>query len=599
MKERTMDISSDQARLSQEKTLESLRREPKATEMETVYRSDRGGHFHRGIYCALIPSDQIERALSKSSWDLSHGSGVPGTVEKLVLGEWKPEYLRYGEDSGVEPLVIDREFHGIRDDYKEISEEFRLFHNLYHDRRSDEYLKIDDAGNEARVAVVKPGLIQIRLKEIRQFLAVKEMHLSIQFDCTERSAHRLEGLEIEKGGVEQRDGLMVWRHYCGDFPGSGSYKSFSRLWGKRLVEPLPKSKSGFWGFAEKPEEKHVEFIIDVDENGEEVAYTCNPDALANFFGTNPDAPNFLTPVHFRKQVLDKYFQQPSKYSVGDSLVCCGDLWALDIDNHHEDRVCVWLGRLGEGLPFQEQLHWRSSNIPPEGGMSEIYLRRQLMVQAMESDQPDLLFKEQYDELQKVCRKHLGWPLLQPLHTDDRHHIESLRIPSTDEQREFDELVLGLAKILIDSLHVKRLNSLLAEEQKEGVGEGGIARLEAVLVSRGVEGAAEHIAFLRNLQSLRSSSAAHRKGSKYKIIAKRFNIEGQSRRDVFAGILWQALDVLNYLILLVQSGRVENAEGNSIEEMYAILGELVGFVDAGATDGSINHDDLIYELRSKP
>ena len=594
-----MSIRSDRARLLQEKRLESLRRESKATEMVTVYRSDKGEHFHRGIYCALIPSDQIERALSKSTWDLSHGSGVPGTVEKLILGEWKPEYLRYGDDSGVEPLVIDREFHGIRDDYKEISEEFRLFHNLYHDRKSDEYLKIDDAGNEAKIAVVKPGLIQIRLKEIRQFLAVKEMHLSVQFACEEYSVHWLEELEIEKGGVEQRDGLMFWRLYCGDSRGSGSHKSFSRLWGKRLVEPLPKSQSGFWGFAEKPEEKHVEFIIDVDENGEEVAYTCNPDALANYFGTNPDTPDYLTPVHFRKQVLDKYYQEPSKYSVEDSLLRCGRLWIMDIDNHHAEKVCAWLGDLGRDLPYSEQLHWQSFNIPPEGGMSEIYLRRQLMVQAMESDQPDLLFKEQYDDLQKLCIEHLGWHLLQPLVSDDQHHLQSLRIPAANEQRDFDELILSLTKILIDSLHVKRLNSLLSDEQKEGVGEGGIARLEAVLASRNIEDAAEHIAFLRNLQSLRSSSSAHRKGKKYDRIAKQFDVEGQNLRDVFSGILWQALDFLNFLILLVRGGRVENAEQNRAEEMYAILNELVGFVDSGATDGSVNHDDLIYDLRTKP
>lgn len=587
-----MNISSDRSRLSQKKTLEFLRHELKATEMVTVYRSDRDCHFDRGIYCALIPSDQIERALSKSTWDLSHGGGVPGTAEELILGEWKPKYLRYGDDSGVEPLVIDREFHGIREDYKEISEEFRLFHNLYHDRRSDEYLKIDDAGNVVRVAVVKPDLIQIRLKEIRQFLAVKEMHLSIQFAYVEYSAHCLEELEIEKGGVEQRDGLMFWRLYCGDSRGSGSHRAFSRLWGKRLVEPVPKSKSGFWGFAEKPEEKHVEFIIDVDENGEGVTHTCNPDALANFFGTNSDAPDYLTPVHFRKQVLDKYYQEPSKYSVEDSLLRCGRLWIMDIDNHHAGKVCAWLGDLGRDLPYNEQLHWQQYNIPPEGGMSEIYLGRQLMVQTMESDQPDLLFKEQYDELQRVCRKHLGWPLLQPLHTDDRHHFESLRIPSTDEQREFDELVLGLAKILIDSLHVKRLNSLLSDEQKQGLEAGGFPRLEAVLVSRGVEGAAEHIAFLRNLYSLRSSSAAHRKGSKYKRIAKRFDIESQNLRDVFAGILWQALDFLNFLVTLVSSGSVGSVEENSIEEGYAILSEMIGAVDSGATDGSINHDDLI-------
>ena len=594
-----MSIRSDRARLLQEKTLESLLREPKATEMETVYQSDRSGHFHRSIYCALIPSDQIERSLSKSSWDLSHGGGVPGTSESLINGEWEVEYLRYGDDSGVEPLVIDREFHGIKEDYKEISEEFRLFHNLYHDRNLDEYLKIDDAGNEARVALVKPGLVQIRLKEIRQFLAVKEMHLSVQFACEEYSAHRLQELEIEKGGVEQRDGLMFWRLYCGDSRGSDSHRSFSRLWGKRLVQPLPKSKSGFWGFAEKPEEKHVEFIVDVDESGEEIIHTCNPDALASYFGTNPDTPDYLTPVHFRKQVLDKYYQEPSKYSVEDSLLRCGRLWIMYIDNHHAEKVCAWLGDLGQYLPYNEQLHWRSYNILPEGGMSEIYLRRQLMVQAMESDQPDLLFKEQYDDLQKLCIEHLGWHLLQPLVSADQHYLQSLRIPAANEQRDFDELILSLTKILIDSLHVKRLNSLRSDEQKEGVGKGSIDRLEAVLASRNVQGAAEHIAFLRNLQSLRSSSSAHRKGSKYKKIAKEFDIEGQNLRDVFAGILRHALDFLNFLIFLVRSGRVDNVDENQIEEGYAILREMIGSVDSGAPDGSVNHDDLIYELRSKP
>ncbi len=43
---------------------------------------------------------------------------------------------------------------------------------------------------------------------------------------------------------------------------------------------------------------------------------------------------------------------------------------------------------------------------------------------------------------------------------------------------------------------------------------------------------------------------------------------------------------------------DTSEENKIEEGYAILSEMIGFVDSGATDGSINHDDLIYELRSK-
>jgi len=77
----------------------------------------------------------------------------------------------------------------------------------------------------------------------------------------------------------------------------------------------------------------------------------------------------------------------------------------------------------------------------------------------------------------------------------------------------------------------------------------------VLSAHDVEGAAERIAFLRKLQSLRSSSAAHRKGSKYRKIARAFGVESQHLRDVFTGIIWQALDVLDYFIFLVRSGPI--------------------------------------------
>ena len=196
--------------------------------------------------------------------------------------------------------------------------------------------------------------------------------------------------------------------------------------------------------------------------------------------------------------MDKYYQQPSKYSVEDSLLHCGRLWVMAIDNQHDDKVCVWLGDLGHDLPYQERLHWRAHNIPPSGSMSETFYKRQILALHVDSDRPDLLFKERYDELIEAWKEHLGWQLLQLLHSGDQHHLDSLRIPAADKQRDFDELVLSLAKILVDSLHVKRLNSLLSDAQREGVGEGSIARLEAVLASRNIEGAAEHTAFLRNL-----------------------------------------------------------------------------------------------------
>lgn len=45
--------------------------------------------------------------------------------------------------------------------------------------------------------------------------------------------------------------------------------------------------------------------------------------------------------------------------------------------------------------------------------------------------------------------------------------------------------------------------------------------------------------------------------------------------------------------------VDTSEDDKIGAGYAILDELVGFVESDSTDGSVNHDDRIYELRSKP
>lgn len=237
-----MSIESDRERLSQAKMLEWLQRDLQMTDMVTLYLSSKkGGHDH-GIYCALIPSGQIEEILKSSSWDLMLGAaGIP-----------------YGSTNGIEPLVIDRSFYKIKDGYREISEEFRLFHNLYHDEATNKYIKIDEGGNENIVAVVEPNCVQIRLKEIRQFLAVKEMYLSIQFDCRERSGHSLEKLRLKKEEREQREELVYWAHAYGESNGPNSNKAFSRLVGKRLVKPLPKSKSGLWGFAADKKEKHTE-----------------------------------------------------------------------------------------------------------------------------------------------------------------------------------------------------------------------------------------------------------------------------------------------------------------------------------------------------
>jgi hypothetical protein len=551
-----MSIDDDHDRLSQAKMLESLTRSLPVTEMLTVYYTDTYGPHNYGIYCALIPNNQIAQILAKPTWDLSHGQGVPGSVIYHEGVEERVQYLKFGDENGIEPLVIDREFHGMRNDYKEIAEEFRLFHGLYHDKKTDQFVKFDDDGNEIVVAIVEENRVQIRVKEIRQFLAIREMHLSIQFDCREHSVHSLEELGLEEGGADQQNGQVSWGLHYGDFRGIGEFRAFSRLLGKRLFKPLPKSKSGFWGFAQEEEKKYADFIIGVSDDGDELSYTSYPDALANYFGSNPEAPNYLTPVHFSKQVLDKYYHQPSKYSVEDSMLWCGALWSLQMDNHHEDKVCVWLGDLGRDLPYQEQLHWKTYNILPQGGVSETYFKRQILAQFTNSDRPEHALAGRYRTLHDECERSLAWQLLLPLSPGDAHYLKCMRIPATDEQRDFDELVLGLTKLLIDSLNEKELNRFISKDDLPNV-KGSISRLETALSVNDVADADTHIAFLRKLQNLRSSSSAHRKGSNYRKIANEFGVDSQNLRSVFAGIVDQALAFLGFLVAVVHEGKLKN------------------------------------------
>lgn len=601
-----MSIDKDKRRLSQVQTLQHMQRDIKLNEMLTVYQAYTEEYSKYYTYCVLIPSAHIEEALSDSTWDLEFSQGMPSGMVSHKGTKEEHKYLRYGVDNGVEPLIFDRNFHRLRDDYQEISEEFRLFHDLYHERKTNQYIKISEDGNEEIVAVVELNHIKIRLKEIRQFLAIKEMHLAIQFIFSESSTHSLEELGFTAGDNDRQDKLMCWMQRYGDLDGIGNYKAFSRLVGKRLIEPLPKAKSGFWPFAEVSEENYVSFIIDVNENEDEIIYTSNPDELKtpadprNVRGVDEEAPSYLTPVHFRKKVLDKYYCEPSKYTVEDSILRCGSLWSVYIDNHHDDIVCAWLGDLGRDLPSSEQQHWRQYNIPPTSGVSKTYFARQIGAQFTNSDRPEHILKQRYNDLQKASQTHLGWQWLLPLRTDDKHHLQSLRIPATDEQGDFDDLVLSLAKILIDSLNEKSLRKLIpCEKQEEFKDKRGIALLEAVLHLNELKGADVHVAFLRKLQNLRSSGSAHRKGRNYLKIAEHFGVENQSLRHVFANILNSASDTLDYFIALVSSGQIrEIIKRNQIKAAYAILDEMVGSVDSGTTDASVNHDEVIYELQSK-
>jgi len=519
----------------------------------TIYLDEVTKDENLGVFSALIPNEHVETSLSKIDWDFHIEDGHPACVVKHNQGNKEVSYLRFGNSDQLEPFVIHRDFHDIRESYNEILEEFRHFHRLYHDFEKKQLLKLDERGNEIVVVKIEANKVEVRLKEVRQFLAIKGMHLAIYFDLKRYSELLLDDSLVKIGGeegltyhkIEYRKDLTYYELRASSERSLhlDKYKSLSYLLGKKLIPPFPLEQCGIWPYGEKEEEECIDFIIGSDENGNLVKYSCSPDRLANFFGKNSDAPNYLAPVFFRREVLTKYYAHPERYSVEDGFLRCQGLWGLKLDNNHHEYIVVFLGDLGRGLPVDEQMYWRSYNIPPEGKISKANFSRSFLAEPTDPEQIDLMFKVRFVRFSENWKAVMGWSIFLKLAEADQYLFEALHIPLTNSQAEFDSQVLAITKLMIDSLNE---NEIVKATPGGNTETKGISKLNQFLQAHQYPSCQQHVQFLRNLQSLRSSSVAHLKGDNYRKIAKTLGLKDNNRADVLKGILVEATDLLSSL-----------------------------------------------------
>lgn len=130
-------------------------------------------------------------------------------------------------------------------------------------------------------------------------------------------------------------------------------------------------------------------------DGDERLYTCDAKQLSNYFKKRGDAPLTVTPVFFRKTVLDKYYKDPNRYQVDDGCVYNEGMWSLRVDNDQRNYAVVILDDLGK-IPHEEQLHWKGYNIapPPDAGVSKTAYARWYEGGFCNPEFPDLKFKYQ-------------------------------------------------------------------------------------------------------------------------------------------------------------------------------------------------------------
>lgn len=483
----------------------------------------------RGIViAALVPESKVDGTLQSEDWKFDPRDLRPGCVK---YGDGRIVYYTHGSEDGCEPLVLEREFGGIKPASRELSEEFRLLHNLYYDDANGKYIKVMTDGNEQEVVRITENEISVHTTEIKQFLGVKEMALVLLFDicCIFPQSLQILGCTEESKLIRAED--LRCRYTIHDLEIDKG--SFVRILGKKIVRGFPKGRCGIWPFTEGEEAQVIfpEFITGVDEEGRHMLAPCNP-----------ETGRYLTPVYFQPEVLNRYYDNPTKYSVEDGYLRCGTLWSLQIHNDRPDYVTVFLGDLGRDLPSSERPYWRSFNIPPAGPMSEVAFRRSILAEFADPTKPDLVFKQKYLDFQISWEKKHGWRLFKPLRGEDAHCFSSLRIPATGEQVEFDAQVMHLTKLLVDCLNEARI----AKDVSCPPDAKGISKLARYAEENGMPDRERHIELLGDLQALRSAGVAHRKGKNYDKIAKKLGLDRKDRRRVYTELLIGAVALLDAL-----------------------------------------------------
>lgn len=488
------------------------------------------------FYCGLISLDKLDSVFRDVSWDITERSCYPGFY--YDEGD-NSEYSSNcdGED-GKEVIVYHREFYGIKPNSTELSQEFVLLNNLYYEEKDHTYYSVKEDGQCDQAVRIDGNIVSIKLSYLMRYIAAKQKALLLFFDIRYSCEGSLSDnglIEFDKPITEEK---LVYSINGGEM--SLPTKTFSRLVGKKIILPREKKTCGYWPF--EKERGYVDYIIGVDEYGEPRKYTSDPNKLGNYLGGNEDAPHYLTPVFFKKEVLQKYIAEPSKYEIRDGYLSCGILWGLSIDVDHRDYVMAYLGDLGSYLPECEQDYWKSFNVLTDERISKSSFLRDFMNVATSPEIADVQFKNVYKELNALWERRRGWLLFNPLAEGDEYNLDNIRIPLSESQEEFDQQVLALNKIIVDSLNEKKIGKdiTLTENMK------GISKFEEWLKVKGINGYEQHIAFLRNLQDLRSAGTGHRKGKEYRKISIKFQLSENDKRSDFERILQSAILFLNFL-----------------------------------------------------
>lgn len=490
--------------------------------------------------CVLVHPDDAAAALEDTTW---RGRDVG------VVGVWGNGRLENGlettdEDLRFEFLVHARTPSGASLPIIEISHPFLWYWDAFPTASGWQYL--NRAGRQQdliRYEVTEGSWqVEVRALEFRQFLAAYERHALIQVDVIPRLDHP----EFERTDDTFHND---WAHL--DFhavyePAMSNHPAFSRLLGQYLITGMRNRRAP--RFEEYNHDvEYPTFVYKLDpKTGQPQKHTCDPDQLGTYFDPDGSRVHYLTPIYFKREVLQPYIAEPTRYRLSSSRLECLNLWGVDISFNSIGLVELYLGDLGKKLPPDEWGHWRAYNVPPEGKMDEGRFRRDFLGQWASSKDISGDLRRARTTAVAVSQSLFGTPLWKELGVETKAEFESLIGPLNNDPTSLGAPLLTLTKVLVDGIDPGPLKAQLPTRES---GEQSLSLLRRYAEQLG--DTSDTTAILRELQRFRSKGGiAHLAGSSAKTAKTDLGIDGMTNLEAFESIATRITACLNRLTELM-------------------------------------------------
>lgn len=500
----------------------------------TVYESS-GEHFDSAlIYACLVEQTHVKEFMETSNWGIRPGSeGKPSVFGSTCDGKSVSEYKPFGEEH-LEPVIFCKFFSHNKERYVDISEDFVNYFQLYEqldNKQHRDYYFTDEMGELEHIIEVRATSVRIKWKFMLEFISIRRICLSIGFDFMNTQAGNIDDIApyiCDDNIVDQTKNYRHLIHFLPDDPGNCNVQSWIR--GKVIILYDPEiTKSHFEWLYDK---KYESFITGYDDRGE-LAYTsCEDD-------------HSIKLTYFKKEVLDKYYNDAEKYEVDSFEISC-DYFSLKIDNNVLDYVPVFVHYL-KSLPHKEQLYWKHYNIEAKEVMAMSPRYYDVMIEGnwtTKPSTPDFYFKEAYKKFNDKWQTKFGWPFYKELTGLDQYQFKSLHIPTSNNIKSFCDQIMALIKITIDGINEQELVKGIALEPNDK----GLTKFEKYLKHHQIE-IPDTMDFLRNLQALRSGLMAHRFSKSHngtQKVLKFFNIRDDNYKEVACVIFIKSVYTLSTL-----------------------------------------------------